>query len=82
MHIRDINTSDIPKLGERKEQGIRQIRKPLLKEAYDAYKIAVCYGEIIETPQEHEFMLAWSQRLRDKDIFAMDEIPEKVKYYL
>lgn len=82
MRIRDINTTDIPKLGEKKLDGIRQIRKPILKEAYDAYKIAVCYGEITETPEEHEFMLAWSQRLRDKDIFAIDEIPEKVKYYL
>lgn len=82
MKIRKITTIDIHKLGEKKEDGIRQIRKPLLKDAYDAYKIAVCYGEIVETPEEHELMLAWAQKLRDKDVFAMNDIPEKVKYYL
>lgn len=75
--------NDLSKVGSiYKDTAIRQLRKPLLKEAYDAYKIAVCYGEITETPEEHQQMLAWAQRLRDKDVMALEEVPEKVRYYL
>ena len=65
-----------------REQAIRQLREPVLKKAWDAYKTAVSYGEIIETPEEHAAMIAWAQRLRDKDPTALMEVPEKVKYYL
>lgn len=78
-----ITSKDLSKIGiKNKELAIRQIREPILKKAWDAYKIAVCYGEIIETPEEHKQMCEWAQRLRDKDVSAFDNIPEKVKYYL
>ena len=78
-----LSIEDLNQVGEKyKEQAIRQLREPLLRKAYDAYKIAVCYGEIQETAEEHQKMLEWAQKLRDKDITAFYEIPEKVKYYL
>ena len=82
MKISNIESKDIKRLGSKTDDGVRQLRKPLLEKAYDAYKVAVCYGEIKETEEEHAQMLAWAQRLRDKDIMALEEVPEKVKYYL
>lgn len=82
MKIKSISKNDLSLLNTHEEDGIRQLRNPVLKEAYDAYKVAVCYGEIVETEEEHKNMLAWAQRLRDKDKIALDEVPEKVKYYL
>lgn len=73
---------DLNKVGqENTDMAIRQLRDPLLK-AYDAYKTAVNYGEITETEEEHNKILIWAQSLRDKNISALDNIPEKVRYYL
>lgn len=77
-----LTIKDLDKVGqENTDMAIRQLRDPLLI-AYDAYKTAVNYGEIIETEEEHNRVLVWAQSLRDMDISALDNVPEKVRYYL
>ena len=81
MKISKLNLTDIEKSGQEKENVIRDFREPLLV-AYDSYKASVAYKEIEETPEEREIVLKWIKKIRDKDVTALEEIPEKIKYYL
>lgn len=79
----DFTVKDLRKLGtqENIDEGIRQLRDPVWK-AYTTYVAHIFYGDITETAEEHEKLLKWAQRLRDKDVTALTDIPEKVMYYL
>lgn len=80
MKIVDITPKDISLMGNN-EDAIRQLRAPILL-AYDKYKIAVVYGEIFETEEEKSQILLWKKKVLDKDVDAISNIPEKIRYYL
>ena len=81
MRIIKITSSDIPSLGVKSEDGIRQLRGPLL-DALDVYDKLVLRDRIIETPEEKEIVDKWWERLCNLDLTALDDIPEKVKKHI
>ena len=80
MKIVDISPKDIKVMGNN-EDAIRQLRAPILL-AYDKYKIAVVYGEIFETEEEKAQILQWKKKVLDKDIDAISNVPDKIRYFL
>lgn len=81
MKVRGLTSNDIGKLGGYTDEGIRQLRKPLLK-AFDVYKSNVNYGVETETTEERTVIMAWYKKLLDKDKAALVNIPAKVKRYI
>ena len=81
MDIRSINKNDLTKLRSHEVDGIRQLRKPLLK-AFDVYKTNVVYGIEKETDVERAEIIAWYNKLLDKDKTALEIIPQKIQRYL
>lgn len=65
---------------ELKEQ-LRTRRTNILK-AFDTYKANVKYGIEYETEQQHEYIIAWYNDLKDLRETAFETIPERIKYYL
>lgn len=62
---------------EEKRELLRQGRKPLL-DAFDKWEKAVLRGRESESIE----VMTWYYRLLDLDEYAINEIPERVKYYL
>lgn len=81
MKTRPLNSSDIKKLGGYADEGIRQLRKPLL-EAFDIYKSNIAYGVETETESEKAEIMAWYKKLLDLDATALDNVPAKIQRYL
>ena len=81
MKISNIESKDIKRLGCKTDDGVRQLRKPLL-EVFDIYKSNIAYGVESETEEERAEILSWYQRLLDKDKSALETIPDKIKRYL
>lgn len=81
MKISKIKSSDVPNLGIRSDDGIRQLRAPLMS-ALDIYDKNVLRGRITETPEEKVKINEWYQKLCDLDPTALDEIPAKVQKYI
>lgn len=83
------NNNQIVKLGYTNEKqkeideenlnNLRYLRQPLLK-AYDTYKINVLYG--IEAQSEKETIDSWYKAILDLDETAINNPPERIKYYL
>lgn len=77
-----ITLKDLSKIGANyKDVAIRQLRQPLL-EAFDVYKSNINYGVETETAKERAEIVAWYNKLLDKDETALENIPEKIKRYL
>ena len=72
------NTEDLER--ERIEK-LRRLREPLLV-AFDKYKTNVVYGLVIETPEEKELIIKWYKSILDLNEAALNDVPEKIKYYL
>ena len=72
------NTEDLEK--ERIEK-LRRLREPLLV-AFDKYKTNVVYGLVIETPEEKELIINWYKSILDLNEAALNDVPEKIKYFL
>lgn len=81
MKISNIDSKDIKHLGSKTDDGIRQLRKPLL-EIFDIYKSNISYGVETETAEERAEIIDWYKRLLDKDKSALVIIPDKIKRYL
>lgn len=81
LKIRKITSQDLGNLGDYSNDGIRQLRKPLL-EAFDIYKSNVTYGVEVETEEEHLEIMAWYQQLLNLNTQAVDNIPTKIQRYL
>ena len=76
-----ITIYDLDNLGPHKENGIRQLRTPLL-EAFDIYKSNVSYGVETETEEERVEIITWYQQLLNLDIEAIKNVPAKVQHYI
>ena len=72
------NTEDL--LNEKKEE-LRLRREPLLI-AFDKYKTNVIYGIEEETTEEKIEVLEWYQKALNLDEDAIENVPDKIKYYL
>ena len=81
MKISNIESKDIKRLGSKTDDGVRQLRKPLL-EIFDIYKANISYGVETETAEERAEIIDWYKRLLDKDKSALVIIPDKIKRYL
>ena len=81
MIIKSISKNDLNKLGVYENEGIRQLRKPLL-EAFDVYKSNIAYGVESETSTEHLEIIVWYEKLLNKDKDALENIPAKILRYL
>ncbi len=68
-----------------KTEKLRNKREPLL-EAYDRYKVNVLYGiEKIDTLKEQtdkKLIDDWYRKILDLNEEAINNLPEKIKYYL
>jgi hypothetical protein len=81
MKIRALNSNDLSALSNHIDDGIRQLRKPLL-EAFDVYKSNIAYGVETETESERLIIMTWYKKLLDKDKTALVNIPQKIQRYL
>lgn len=81
MKIRALNSNDLSALSNHIDNGIRQLRKPLL-EAFDVYKSNIAYGVETETESERLIIMTWYKKLLDKDKTALVNIPQKIQRYL
>ena len=81
MQFSKITPKDIPLLGSKSDDGIRQLREPLML-ALDVYDKNVLRGRITETPEERSAIDDWYQRLCDLDRTALEEVPVKVQKYI
>ncbi len=66
---------------ERKKINLRMKRKKILA-GFDIYKSNINYGLGIETEEEHREINKWYQDLLDLEVSALENIPEKIKYYM
>ena len=66
---------------ENKKLLLREKREPLLI-AFDTYKSNVNYGIEIETQEEKDLIIKWYKLILDLDEKAINNVPEKIKYYL
>lgn len=66
---------------EEKQERLRGERAALLN-AFDKYKSNVDYGIERETELQHENIIAWYRDLLDLKEYALNNIPERIKYYL
>jgi hypothetical protein len=55
----------------------RQLRDPLF-DAFDLWEKAVLRGREVDDPE----IMEWFTRLKDLDVDALQNIPERVQYYL
>ena len=76
-----ITIYDLDNLGPHKENGIRQLRTPLL-EAFDIYKSNINYGVEIETDEERKEIIVWYQNLLNLNIEAIINVPSKIQRYV
>lgn len=72
------NTQDL--LNKKKEE-LRLKREPLLT-AFDKYKSNVFYGIEEETQEQKTNILTWYGKVLDLNEEAINNPPEKIKYYL
>lgn len=70
----------IDKIIERKNE-LRAKRFPLLK-AFDVYKCSVAYGVEFEGDKQREEIIKWYNAIKDLDEDAINNVPDKIKYYL
>lgn len=66
---------------ETKKNFLRNKRKPILT-ALDSYKSSVAFGTEIETPEQHQRIIAWYEDLKELKESAFENIPERVAYYI
>jgi uncharacterized protein YuzE len=72
------NTEDLEK--ERIEK-LRRLREPLLV-AFDKYKSNVVYGVEIENEKQRLSIIEWYNAIKNLSENAIENIPDKIKYYL
>ncbi len=70
----------IDKIIEHKNE-LRALREPLLV-AFDKYKSNVNYGVEFEGEEQREEIVKWYNAIKDLDEDAINNVPEKIKYYL
>ena len=70
----------IDKIIEHKNE-LRAMREPLLI-AFDKYKSNVNYGVEFEGEEQREEIVKWYNAIKDLDEDAINNVPEKIKYYL
>lgn len=60
---------------------LRMKREPLLL-AFDKYRSAVAYGILSETDASHEDIMTWYKAILKLDTNALENVPERINYYL
>lgn len=60
---------------------LRSLRAPLLQ-AFDKYRSAVTYGIVTESETEHTKIINWYNSILDLKNLDLEQVPEKIKYYL
>lgn len=72
------NTEDLKK---QKLEELRAKREPILV-AFDKYKTNVIYGIEEENTEEKIAVLEWYKKALNLDEDAIENVPDKIKYYL
>jgi hypothetical protein len=72
------NTEDLKR---QKLEELRAKREPLLI-AFDKYKSNVNYGIEIEDDTQRKEIVNWYNAIKDLNENALENVPERVKYYL
>lgn len=67
---------------ELKDQNFRVARKKIFTEGFEPYKANVQYGIETETVEQHQEIIDWYNRMLDKDDSALENIPERIRYYI
>lgn len=72
------NTEDLKKA---KLEELRAKRQPLLI-AFDKYKSNVVYGVEFETEEQRLLIIEWYNAILNLSEYAIENIPDRIKYYL